>query len=209
MKIVMVSAALLFLIVQPAQSRVIGTFGKTYEIIERDALEEIQERAAQINWKSKLDGIQPKEFLPRGLKDLPRAGWDNTFLVDMTYTLDFDIPDGKGGILYPKGYRFNPLDYLSFNQTLVVFDGDDPLQIAWLRSSGLLSKNNTVLLLSGGSFSDVGKGLDRLVYYVTPQMVDRFHLRFTPAVIQRRDRMMEVREFRVAGKDGRFYEDDL
>ena len=204
MKTALVSAVLLFLMVHPALSRVIGTFGRTYKILERDALEEIQERADHVNWKSKLGGIQPEEFHPRGLRELPRARSDNTFLIDMTYTLDFDIPDGKGGILYPRGYRFNPLSYLSLKQTLVVFNGDDPLQIAWLKSSGLLLKNDTVLLLSGGSFVNVEKNLDRLVYYVTPQIVDRFHLRFTPAVIQQSDRMMEVREFRVTGKDEQY-----
>ena len=192
----------LFLItVQPGLARILGTFGKTYPIIERDALEEIQERAAQINWKSELDRIKPQKFRPQGLPELPRAVEDRSFLVDMTYTLEFDIPDGKGGILYPKGYRFNPLDYLSFNQTLVVFDGDDPLQVTWLRSSGMLSKNNTVLLLSRGSFVDVGKGLNRLVYYATPQMVDRFHLRATPSVIRRRDKLMEIQEVRVERED--------
>jgi conjugal transfer pilus assembly protein TraW len=115
----------------------------------------------------------------------------------MTYTLGFDIPDGKGGILYPKGYRFNPLDYLPFNQTLVVFDGNDPLQVAWLKTSGLLKTSDTMLLLSGGSFIDVGKGLNRLVYYATPQIVERFHLRATPSVIRRRDKLMEVQEIRV------------
>lgn len=187
--------------VQPGLARVLGTFGKTYPIIERDALEEIQKRAAQVNWKSTLDKVRPEEFRPQGLPDLPRAVDDRSFLVDMTYTLGFDIPDGKGGTLYPKGYRFNPLDYLPFNQTLVVFDGDDPLQTAWLKASGLLSKSDTMLLLSGGSFIDVGKGLNRLVYYATPQIVERFHLRVTPSIIQSRDNLMEVQEIRVEKED--------
>jgi len=197
MRSLVLISALLLITVQPGLARILGTFGKTYPIIERDAVEEILERAAQINWESELDRIKPEKFRPQGLPELPRAVEDSSFLVDMTYTLEFDIPDGKGGTLYPKGYRFNPLDYLSFNQTLVIFDGDDPLQIAWLRSSGLLSKNDTVLLLSRGSFVDVGKGLDRLVYYATPQMIDRFHLRATPSVVRRRDKLMEIQEVRV------------
>jgi len=201
MRSLVLISVLLLITVQPGLARILGTFGKTYPIIERDALEEIQERAAQINWKTELDRIKPEKFRPQGLPELPRAVEDSSFLVDMTFTLSFDIPDGKGGTLYPKGYRFNPLDYLSFNQTLVIFDGDDPLQIAWLRSSGLLSKNDTVLLLSRGSFVDVGKGLDWLVYYVTPQMVDRFHLRATPSIIRCQDKLMEVEEVKVERED--------
>jgi len=201
MKPLVLITVLVLLFVQPGLARVLGTFGKTYPVIERDALEEIQERAAQVNWKSALDRIRPEGFRPKGLPDLPRAAKDRSFLVDMTYTLGFDIPDGKGGILYPKGYRFNPLDYLPFNQTLVVFDGDDPLQVAWLKASGLLSKSGTMLLLSDGSFIDVGKGLNRLAYYASPQIVERFHLRVTPSVIRRRGKLMEVQEIRVERED--------
>ncbi|WP_020678142.1 hypothetical protein [Geopsychrobacter electrodiphilus] len=197
MKHFVLIAVLILLTVQPGLARVLGTFGKTYPVKERDALAEIQERAAQVNWKSKLDKIRPEGFRPTGLPVLPRAVEDRSFLVDMTYTLEFDIPDGKGGILYPKGYRFNPLEYLPFGQTLVVFDGDDPLQIVWLKTSGVLTKPNTMLLLSGGSFVDVGKGLKRPVYYATPQIVERFHLRAAPSVIRRRDKLMEVQEIRV------------
>ncbi len=43
----------------------------------------------------------------------------------MTFTLGNDIPDGKGGVLYPKGYAFNPSNYLSLTSLLVVIDSDD------------------------------------------------------------------------------------
>ncbi|ORJ57500.1 hypothetical protein [Geothermobacter hydrogeniphilus] len=197
-----IAVLFILLLVQPGQARVLGTFGKTYPIIERDALEEIRERAARVNWQSALDRIRPEEFRPEGLPRLPRAAEDRAFLVDMTYTLGFDIPDGKGGILYPKGYRFNPLDYLPFNQTLVVVDGDDPLQLDWLRGSGLLDKGGTVLLLAGGSFVELARDLDRPVFYLTPQIRERFHLRAVPAVIRRREKMMAVREIRVETKEG-------
>lgn len=197
MKHLVLISVLLLVTVQPGLARVLGTVGRTYPIIERDALEEVQERAAQINWRSKLDRIKPEKFRPQGLPWLPRAVKDRSFLVDMTYTLGFDIPDGKGGILYPKGYRFNPLDYLPFNQTLVVFNGEDPLQVSWLKTSGLLSKSDTVLLLSGGSFVDVGKRLNHLVYYATPQIVARFHLQVTPSIIRCQDKLMEVEEVKV------------
>jgi len=206
MRSLVLVAVLLLLSVQVGQTRVLGTFGKTYRIVERDALEEIMERAGQVDWQSKLDKLKPENYRPGWLARLPRAGEDRTFLVDMTYTLGFDIPDGKGGILYPKGYRFNPLDYLPFNQTLVVVDGDDPLQLDWLQASELLSGPDTVLLLCGGSYVDLSKSLGRPVYYLNRQIVDRFHLRSVPSVIRRRDKLMEVREINVergqGGKDG-------
>ena len=53
---------------------------------------------------------------------------ERTFLVDMTYTLDRDIADEKGNVVYPKGYTFNPLDYITYPGTLVILDGNSPTQ---------------------------------------------------------------------------------
>ena len=37
------------------EAKVLGTYGATYPIAERDALEEIQERARQVDWQKVLD----------------------------------------------------------------------------------------------------------------------------------------------------------
>jgi conjugal transfer pilus assembly protein TraW len=118
----------------------------------------------------------------------------------MTYSLDFDIPDGKGGILYPKGYQFNPLDYVPFNQTLVVIDGEDPDQVDWLKASPLVKRPDTLILLTGGAFSEIGQGLGRAVFYATRQIVKRFQLKAVPSVIRRDGRMMEVEEIEIPEK---------
>jgi conjugal transfer pilus assembly protein TraW len=126
------SLFILLALVTTVQAKHLGTFGATYSIVEKDALEEIRDKARTTNWErafsremweKKLRAYRPSE-----LKALPRAERENVFTVDLTYTLDFDIPDGKGGILYPKGYTFNPLDYVSFPNTLVFIDGSDPIQ---------------------------------------------------------------------------------
>jgi conjugal transfer pilus assembly protein TraW len=99
--------ALFFLCASPASAINLETVGVTYEIVEEDALAAFQERARQVDW-NKVFGRKKtekliREYKPKGLVSLPRASEDRTFHVDMTYTLEFDIPDGKGGILYPRG----------------------------------------------------------------------------------------------------------
>jgi conjugal transfer pilus assembly protein TraW len=185
------------LYVLPAQAKVIGTFGKVYSIAERDALAEIEQRARSINWQSILDKEKPEDFRPSNLVALPRASHDRSFLVDVTYTLEFDVPDGRGGVLYPRGYRFNPLDYLPFNQTLVILDGDDPDQLAWLQNSSFLNDSNAMILLTQGAFSTVGERLGRAVFYADRRILERFNLAAVPAVVARRGRLMEVKEIEV------------
>ncbi len=181
----------------PVQAKVIGTFGKVYPIAEPDALEEIEKRAGSINWQSILEKEKPEDFRPSNLVTLPRASHDRSFLVDVTYTLEFDVPDGRGGVLYPRGYRFNPLDYVPFNQTLVILDGDDPDQMAWLQNSSLLKDSNSMILLTRGAFSTIGKHLGRAVFYADRRILDRFNLAAVPSVVARRGRLMEVKEIEV------------
>ena len=108
----------------------LGTFGAVYPIAEPDSLAELKEKAAKVDWKRHLDREKltrkVRNYKPSDLKRLPATARDRAFLSDLSYTLDVDIPDGKGGILYPKGYTFNPLDYIQMRRTIVVIDGKRP-----------------------------------------------------------------------------------
>ena len=78
---------------------------------------------ARAEWRKVLERKKDERYLgPPDKGALPRARRDRTFPVDLTYTTSIDVPDGKGGILYPKGYIFNPLDYVIYPKTLVVND---------------------------------------------------------------------------------------
>lgn len=184
-----------------AQARVLGTVGRVFPIAERDALEEIEERAGQVDWKALPQRERPEAFRPATLVRLPRASGGRTFLVDMTHTLDFDVPDGRGGILYPKGFRFNPLEHVPFNQTLVVLDGDDPEQLAWLRGYEPAAEPGTLILLSGGSYREIGAALGRAVFYADRRIVERFRLAAVPSLVARKGHMMEVTEIALPTTD--------
>lgn len=197
LKSFLLSLLLCVLVPGPVRAKVIGTVGRVYSIAEQDALEELEERARAVDWQSILNKEKPEDFRPSNMVRLPRARHDRSFLVDLTYTLGFDVPDGKGGLLYPRGYRFNPLDYVPFNQTLVVVDGEDPAQVGWLQSSQFVEKPNTVILLSRGAFSEISKKLGRAVFYADRRIVERFNLAAVPSVISSHGRLMEVKEIAI------------
>ncbi len=46
--------------------------------------------------------VQMQNYQPANLHALPHATVDRTFLVNMDYTVNQDIVDGEGNILYPK-----------------------------------------------------------------------------------------------------------
>lgn len=200
MKYVILSIGFLLamgIISAPVGAKDLGVVGKTYPIKERDALQEIEERAKKVDWKKEVSKIKPERYRPEGSVNLPKATKNSLFLVDMTYTLDMDIPDGKGGILYPKGYTFNPLDYIPFRKMLVVINGSDKDQIAWFKKSPYISRPDVMLLLTEGSYSKLGQTLGRPVFYSDSRIVDKFQLKAVPSVIEQAGRMMQVREINV------------
>jgi len=182
----------------------LGVLGATYSIAERDALEEIQERAKAVDWDKAFNRKKAQEKLknykPKNLAKLPRALDDKTFLVDMTYTLDIDIPDGKGNILYPKGYTFNPLEYVQFPNTIVVINGSDKEQVEWFSNSDYIHDYNVTFMISDGSYYDLMKKLKRPVYFADDRIINRFNLRAVPSVIRQKEKYMEVHEVDIKKK---------
>ena len=191
---------------QPVSASVhnLGVLGRTYSIVERDALEEIQERAKAVNWEKAFNRKDAKKkiknYKPRNLSKLPRALENKAFLVDMTYTLDIDIPDGKGNILYPKGYTFNPLEYVQVPNTIVVIDGTDKEQVEWFSKSNYANDYNTTFMISDGSYYDLMKKFKRPVYFADDRIIDRLKLKAVPSIIRQKDKYMEVCEVGIKKK---------
>jgi len=176
----------------------IGTFGATYQIAEQDNLIEIKKRAAQINWDKYFNPDNIESMLSNYRPDLiklPRAKRNQTYLVDISYTLKMDIPDGKGGILYPKGYTFNPLDYIAFTKTLIVFDGTDPEQIEWAEK--YIKSIYVIPLITDGSFYDLSAKLQRPVFYATVDIIQRFQIKKVPSIIKQNGKYMEIRQIEI------------
>ena len=188
----------LMVCVSSAQAKELGTFGMTYRIAERDALAEIEDRAKQVDWHKVLDKRKVENFQgPPDRVRLPRAKRNRSFPVDMTYTTEIDVPDGKGGILYPKGYTFNPLDYVTYPKTLVVIDGADPEQVKWFATSEYDKRLDVMLLLTEGNFGNVSKKISRPLFYADRKIVERLKLQAVPSVVRQKGRIMEVTEVKL------------
>lgn len=189
-----------FALVQSGYAKDLGVVGKVYPIAEKSALEEIKERAANIDWGKHLSKIKPEDYRPANKVSLPRATKPSVRMIDMTYTLDMDIPDGKGGILYPRGYTFNPLDYISYPRTIVVINAKDKAQSKWFATSGFAQRADVLLMITDGAFVDVIKNTKRPVYYADSRITDKFKIRSLPSVVKQSGRAMEVTEYVVKGR---------
>jgi conjugal transfer pilus assembly protein TraW len=126
----------------------------------------------------------------------------------MDYIVKQDIVDGKGNILYPQGFTFNPLDYLSFPGGLVVIDGTDPLQIKWFQSTPYAGNHQVRLLLSGGYASQLTGQLKRSVFYLTADIAERLQLAAVPSVVVQEDRQLRVHEIKVVREELEVHDED-
>lgn len=191
-------AMMAVLVVSTANARELGTVGATYAIAEKDALVEIEQKAKGIDWSKVIKRKPIEEYSgPEDRVSLPRAARDRSIPVDMTYTLQIDVPDGRGGVLYPKGYTFNPLDYISFSKTLVVINGNDQEQVKWFVASEYKGRVDVMLLLIEGHYGRLGKKLDVPLFYADSQIVERLHLAAVPSVVKQEGKEMVVREIAV------------
>lgn len=176
----------------------IGTFGQVYPIVEPDIVTELQQGIPKVDLeKMKADYAH---YQPADLHKLPKAKADRTFSVSMMYTLDHDLTDEKGQVLYKKGYTFNPLQYSHFIGGLVVIDGSDPAQVDWFKASSYFTNNQAILLLSDGYAAELKEQLKRTVYYLTKDIQARLHFAAVPSVAIPQDKTMMVREVKIADK---------
>lgn len=191
-------AMIAVLVASAANAKELGTVGATYAIAETDALVEIEQKAKSVDWSKVIKRELIEEYGGSGDRmNLPRAVRDRSFPVDMTYTLQIEIPDGKGGVLYPKGYTFNPLDYINFTKTLVVINGSDSEQVKWFVASEYKGRVDVMLLLTEGRYGRLGKKLGVPLFYADRQIVERLHLTAVPSVVKQEGTEMVVREVAV------------
>ncbi|GAB6194233.1 hypothetical protein [Desulfocastanea catecholica] len=174
----------------------LGTIGKTYPIVELDLVEEIK---AGLDYEklAKVMAEQRRNYQAKDIHALPTVKRDRTFLVDMTYTLDHDIPGENGQIMYRRGLTWNPLDYVSLPNPLVVINSEDEKQVEWFLESPYNKNRQVKLLISAGFAAPLMKQLDRPVFYLTKTIADRLQLAAAPCVITQNGKKMMVQEVKI------------
>ena len=187
--------ALLLAGVSPARAREIVQLepvGPTSAVIETDLGEALRQRAVRVDVEQ-LRHAQAR-YQPANLHALPRATKDSSITVNLSHTLEEDVQDANGQVLYPAGFTFNPLRYVSLSGALVVIDGSDPEQVAWFKGSPYGANRRALLLLSGGLAAALRDELQRPVAYLTEDIAQRLQLRAVPSVVMEQDQHLTVRE---------------
>ncbi|MBX3605774.1 MAG: type-F conjugative transfer system protein TraW [Piscinibacter sp.] len=170
----------------------LGTIGPIYEIAEPHLLAFIEQRLREKERSGELQrlaevararGIEAVRQPPpvEGLRTTERP---RTFYVDPSFTLDRNITDPQGRLLFAAGTRKNPLEVVSLSRHLLFFDARDPRQVKHARELSGRYAGRIKPILTGGSYLDLMKAWRVPVYYdQSGTLTRRFGIRQVPALV--------------------------
>jgi conjugal transfer pilus assembly protein TraW len=182
--------------------------GETFDFAENDMIEDIQNQIknnkpqieAKIEEYKKTAKDKANNYKPADLKKLTPAIKNNTFYPDITYTNPKDIYDNKGDIIYPKGFKFNPLDYQNIPYQMIVINGDSNEETEWLIKNNFIDNIKYMILLSDGNYKEVAEKINQPVFYAMPKITEKFNIEHTPSIITQIGNKMEVKEICISCK---------
>lgn len=194
MRCIVTLLAIIFLTPAAHALQVIEGKGRSYPIIETS-----QSKAIASQYRQSAKNKPGRRELERKwmvrLEHPPAiAREDDSRLVDITYTLPFDLKDKEGKILFAKGHRHNPLAKMTMT-SLIVIDGEKKEHIAWARQMKKTLPESKILI-SKGSFLTVQRKHKLRVYHLKDRMMDRFQIKRVPCTVIQKGQKLEITEYR-------------
>ena len=194
-----IGALLLAMLPASLQARDYGQRGAVFPVIERDLLEQIHTRLAQMEKSGETARLNEelkrrtiaRVNRPDPVAGLIRASASRSWAFDPTIALAADIRGAKGELIHAAGTQVNPLDSVKLRGDLLFIDGDDPSQIAWALGQDAHAK----LILVKGAPLELMKARQRRFYFDQGgKLTQKFGIRAVPAWVRQNGRMLEVSE---------------
>ncbi|GLW61553.1 type-F conjugative transfer system protein TraW [Hydrogenophilus thermoluteolus] len=188
-----------------AHAEDLGVIGPTYEITERDLIEVIKEKFARMEKTGELARME-EEYKRRVIEGIERprpvpgirpTEVARTFYIDPTYTLERNVVDEHGRIIYPAGTKINPFDYDRMSKVLLFFDGRDEKQVAFAKRFMTESTMPVKPILVAGEPLKLMREWKQAVFYDQGGALSRrFSITQSPAIVSQEGKMIRVDEIR-------------
>lgn len=169
---------------------------RVYEIVEPDFVETAKVFAQTEEFKEiviKERDKQVKQIKAMQGEYLPFSDRDYSYKVSYYYTLPQDIPkvDKAGnivGILYPKGYVFEPLKYMvNPPDPLIIYNPCIKEELEFVNNMRKVFDENYkryILITSGCSMEDISKlNINYPTYLLDKDSIKKFNLKNTVSVV--------------------------
>ena len=181
----------------------VGTFGSTYEIAEKDALEWIyNERLPELESKGEIKKMQ-KVLQTKAVQNVEKPkGVKLSTVVEhivrkknLMVKVGQDIHDADGNLLLAKGSKFNPFKNLpESKKTLVFIDGDDNEQVNWAIKEYNKNKETHIILTQGKPI-EIAKDRNVPIYFDQLQAyINHFGVERVPTKLYRQGHYLYLEE---------------
>lgn len=189
-----------------SQAQDLGVIGPTYDITEKDLVQVIKDGLKRMQATGQLAQVE-NEYKrrviygfkhPKPVPGITATETARTFYVDPTYTLDRNIVDSNGRLLYPAGTKVNPFDYERMSKALLFFDETDPKQVAFAKRFMAESKIRVKPILVAGDPFKLMHDWQKQVYFdQTGYLSKRFSITQTPAVVTQEGKRFRIDEIKI------------
>lgn len=197
---------LLFMLSTNLRAEDLGVIGKTYEIAERDLIEVFKAKFRRMEKTGELAKLQEnyrRQVIgaierPRPVAGIRPTETARTFYIDPTWTLDRNVVDDKGNILYPAGTKVNPFDYDRMSKALLFFDARSKAQVAFAKRFMAESKMPVKPILVAGEPLKLMREWKREVFFDQGGALSRrLSISQSPAIVTQEGRRLRVDEIKV------------
>ncbi|NQY62902.1 MAG: hypothetical protein HRT38_04100 [Alteromonadaceae bacterium] len=162
--------------------------GKTYDIKERNALEEIKERAEKIDMKKVYLERKNKWIDNVRVSPLPTATVDKTRAEIPWGVAPKDIVDKHGKLLYQKGFKFNPLKWLKMTFRVFVINEE---HLDWVKPQ---LKPMDRVILNMGNLAQAREKLGRDVFILDEPFQQKMRVEKVPSIISQENEALQIQE---------------
>lgn len=189
--------------VAPLAASTLGVIGKTYPIAEPHFIEEIQAKLREKERSGEMarlqrelqDRARARMQEPPPVEGLGTATRPRTYHLDPTYTLDENIVDAQGRVLFPAGTRANPLQIVPLSRHLLFFDARDVKQVALAGELLKQYEGRVKPILVGGRYAELMKQWQIPVYFdQSGHLVRRLQISKVPALVSQEGLRLRVDE---------------
>lgn len=167
----------------------LGTWGEMYPVAEQDMLTTIRNRLQAMENSGELAREQEafkkrvieNTLRPKPVEGLTLARENTTHYIDPSITLSEDLADHQGRVFARRGQVINPLDTVSFSDTLYFIDGDNPDHLAWMKKQNPATLQYRIILVNGDIRETTNALAARIYFDQEGTLTRKFALRAIPA----------------------------
>jgi conjugal transfer pilus assembly protein TraW len=188
-----------------AKAKDFGVVGRTSEIKEVDAIEEIKGKLSDMEARGELDEhnermkkeVSDRIKSPKSL-NLGRVSEVREYEYDPTLEVKEDLRDARGIVFHRKGTKINPLDVVSMPYELIFFDGEDEDQLKYVIKKYEESEIKPKLILTGGSPIKLEEEY-KLDFYFDQRgvLIKQLGIKAVPAIVMQDGKVLKIREVMV------------